>query len=319
MSENEGKHRKVIIIGSGPAAHVCAIYTGRALLQPLMFEGFYAGNMAAGGQLTTTTDVENFPGFPNGINGGELMEKMREQSINCGCDIITETIDKVDLSKRPFLVGTENGDAYTCDALVISTGATAKRMNIPGEERLWNNGVSACAVCDGAAPLFRNKPIVVIGGGDSACEEAVFLTKYAKVVYVLVRRDVLRASKVMAKKLLNNDSIRVFFNTVATSVTGTSVLEKVHIKNVITGEESSLDASGLFYAIGHVPNTQFLENQVSLDSDGYIITTPDTKTSVPGVFACGDCQDKKYRQAITAAGSGCVAALEVEHYLRGDI
>jgi thioredoxin reductase (NADPH) len=306
----------VIIIGSGPAGHTAAIYAARANLSPLMLEGEMAGGVASGGQLTTTTDVENFPGFPKGIQGPELMMAMREQSLHCGTTILTKTVSKVDLKASPFLVTTEDGTVYQTKTVIIATGATAKRMHVPGEERLWQAGISACAVCDGGLPIFRNKPLVVVGGGDSAAEEAHYLTKFASEVILLVRRDALRASKVMQERVLNNPKIKVLWNTVLEEALGERVLSHVKIRNVVTNETSQIEASGLFYAIGHVPNTAFLDGQIALDETGYILTTPGrTTTSVPGVFACGDVQDKRYRQAITSAGSGCMAALDAEHYL----
>lgn len=306
---------KVIIIGSGPAAHTAAIYAGRAKLEPLMFEGLMAGGVAAGGQLTTTTDVENYPGFPEGISGPDLMVKMREQSIKCETRIETATVDKVDFSSKPYKVFV--GDkSYEAQAIIISTGATAKRLNVPGEEQLWQKGISACAVCDGALPIFRDKELYVIGGGDTAAEEATFLTKYGSKVYVVHRRDQLRASKTMAERLLANEKIEMVWDSVLLEVLGEGKLEQVKIQNVKTNEESVHPASGLFYAIGHKPNTEFLGGQIDLDDTGYIKTTPGTTlTKVPGVFACGDVQDKVYRQAVTAAGSGCMAALEAEKYL----
>lgn len=316
-------HSKLIIIGSGPAGHTAAIYAGRALLHPIMFEGFMAGGVSAGGQLNTTTDVENYPGFPDGIMGPDLMDRMRQQSINCGTEIITRTVNKVDLSSRPFLIGLENdGDddddrhTFTCDTLIIATGATAKRLYLPGEETFWQKGVSACAVCDGSLPMFRNKVIVVVGGGDSASEESNYLTKFASHVYVLVRKPKLRASAIMAKRMHENKKITILYNTVATSLVGTTVLEGVNIKNVMTGEETLLKANGLFYCIGHETNTAIFSKQIALDDHGYIITEPgSTKTSVPGVFAAGDCQDSRYRQAVSAAGCGCMAALDAEKFL----
>ncbi len=306
---------KVVIIGSGPAAHTAAIYAARANLTPLLYEGFLAGGIAAGGQLTTTTEVENFPGFPEGIQGPELMMRMRAQSIKCGTRIKTLTVDRVDLSQKPFrlFVGTEEVIAET---IIIATGATAKRMHVPGEDLLWQKGISACAVCDGALPIFRNKPLIVVGGGDSAAEEATYLTKFASKVMLLVRRDQLRASQAMQTKLKQNNKIEIHWNTVLLKVIGTKLLTSVEIKNTQTGTISTLDTGGLFYAIGHEPNTAFLNHQVELDDVGYIKTTPGTtRTNVAGVFACGDVQDKVYRQAITAAGSGCMAALEAERYL----
>ncbi|KAL1984376.1 hypothetical protein VTN96DRAFT_9237 [Rasamsonia emersonii] len=319
-------HARVVIIGSGPAAHTAAIYLSRAELKPVMYEGMMANGTAAGGQLTTTTDIENFPGFPNGIGGSELMENMRKQSERFGTEIITETITRVDLSQRPFKLWKEWADgpndepAHTADAVIIATGANARRLNLPGEEKYWQNGISACAVCDGAVPIFRNKPLYVIGGGDSAAEEAMFLTKYGSHVTVLVRRDKLRASKAMAKRLLSNPKVTVRFNTVAVEVLGedkpNGLMTHLKVKDVITGKEEVVEANGLFYAVGHDPATNLVKGQVELDSDGYIVTKPGTSyTSVPGVFAAGDVQDKRYRQAITSAGSGCIAALEAEKYL----
>ncbi len=305
----------VIIIGSGPAAHTAALYAGRAKLAPLLFEGFLAGGIAAGGQLTTTTEVENYPGFPEGIQGPQLMERMRQQSLKCGARIETETVDKVDLKSRPFkiFVGPKE---YQTKTLILATGATAKRMNVPGADLFWQKGISACAVCDGALPLFRNKILAVIGGGDSAGEEASFLTKYASKVKLLVRRDVLRASKAMQERLTANPKIEILWNTILLEAMGDKILTKLKIRNVKTNSESSLEVSGLFYAIGHQPNTAFLEGQIGLDETGYVRTQPGTtKTNIAGVFACGDVQDKTYRQAVTAAGSGCMAALDCERFL----
>ncbi|KAJ4552245.1 thioredoxin-disulfide reductase [Exophiala dermatitidis] len=319
-------HTKVAIIGSGPAGHTAAIYLSRAELKPVMYEGMLAGGTAAGGQLTTTTEVENYPGFAKGIGGSELMDEMRAQSLRFGTEIITETITKVDLKSRPFRLwreyedGEEDEPAHTADAVIIATGANARRLNLPGEDKYWQNGISACAVCDGAVPIFRNKPLVVIGGGDSAAEEAMFLTKYGSHVTVLVRKDKLRASKTMAKRLLANPKVTVKFNHVAVEVQGENkprgLMTHLKIKNVVTSEEEVLEANGLFYAVGHDPATGLVKGQVDTDEDGYIVTKPGTSyTSVPGVFAAGDVQDKRYRQAITSAGSGCMAALEAEKYL----
>ncbi|MCA9407817.1 MAG: thioredoxin-disulfide reductase [Candidatus Omnitrophica bacterium] len=305
----------LIIIGSGPAAHTAAIYAGRAKLQPLLFEGMFAAGVAAGGQLTTTTEVENYPGFPDGILGPELMTRMREQSLKCETRIETVTVDKVDLQTRPFKIYAGK-KILESKALIIATGATARRLHVKGEDRLWQKGISACAVCDGALPIFRNKVLVVIGGGDSAVEEGTYLTKYASKVILLVRRDVLRASKVMQERLLANKKIEVLWNTETLEVLGENALNKVKVVNNKTKEESIIDANGLFYAIGHLPNTSFLDSQLDLDETGYIKTHPGTtRTSITGVFACGDVQDKIYRQAITAAGTGCMAALEAERYL----
>ena len=309
-------HKKVIIVGSGPAGHTAAIYAGKALLEPLMFEGFMAGGIAAGWQLTTTTVIENFPGFPTGIDGSELMMQMRQQSLNSGAQIQTLTVDSVDLSSKPFKVNVGN-NTYTADTLVIATGATAKRMGLKGETEFWQKGISACAICDGGLPIFRNKKIVVIWGGDAAMEEAIHLTHFASEVVVLVRKDTLRASKVMQERALNNPKITFMRNTEAEEALGDKFLTGVSVINNKTGEKSLIECAGLFYAIGHQPNTAFLNGQLELDEAGYILTKPGTtQTSVAGVFAAGDVQDKKYRQAITSAGSGCMAALEAEKYLQ---
>ncbi|WFD45358.1 hypothetical protein MPSI1_004040 [Malassezia psittaci] len=321
--DNDAQSKKVldvVIVGSGPAGHTAAIYLARAELSPVMYEGMLANGIAAGGQLTTTTEVENFPGFPEAIGGSELMDRMRAQSVRFGTDIRTETISKVDLSSRPFKLWpqfAEDDDPILCKTLVISTGATAKRMHLPGEDQYWQNGISACAVCDGALPLFRNKPLAVIGGGDSACEEATYLTKYASEVYVLVRRDELRASTIMQKRLLNHPKCKVLFNTVATEAKGDGeVLTALRTKDTKSGEEKDLEVNGLFYAIGHIPATSIVEGQLDMWEDGYIKTKPGTtQTSVHGVFAAGDVQDKVYRQAVTSAGTGCQAALEAERLL----
>ncbi|KDQ06971.1 hypothetical protein BOTBODRAFT_140561 [Botryobasidium botryosum FD-172 SS1] len=322
VEKSKKKHSKVVIIGSGPAGHTAAIYLARANLDPVMFEGFMANGFAAGGQLTTTTEVENFPGFPDGLRGPEMMEKFRAQSLRFGTEIITETVQKVDLSARPFRYWREYAaetpeEAETADVIILATGASAKRPGLPGEDQYWQSGISACAVCDGAVPIFRNKPLAVIGGGDSAAEEATYLTKYGSHVYVLVRRDELRASKIMAKRLLSNPKVTVMWNTVALECQGDGdLLNNLRIKNVKTGEESDLPVNGLFFAIGHEPATQLVRGQVDCDADGYILTVPGTtETSVKGVFAAGDVQDKRYRQAITSAGSGCMAALEAERLL----
>lgn len=309
-------HRKVIIIGSGPAGHTAAIYAGKALLQPLMFEGFMAGGIAAGGQLTTTTVIENFPGFPEGIDGSQLMMQMRQQSLNAWAEIITKTVDSVDLSSSPFKV-TVGNEEFTADSLIVATGATAKRMGLPGEEQFRQKGVSACAICDGGLPIFRNKRIVVIGWGDAALEEAIHLTHFASEVLLLVRRDQLRASKAMQEKAFKNEKIQILWNTEATELVGEKLLSGVWTINNKTQEKVLIECAGVFYAIGHTPNTAFLGWQIELDETGYIKTIPwSTKTSVEGVFAAGDVQDRIFRQAITSAGTGCMAALEAEKYLQ---
>lgn len=307
---------KVVIIGSGPAGHTAAIYAARANLNPVMYEGFMAGGIAAGGQLTTTTEVENFPGFPEGIDGTQLTNLFRAQSEKYGTKIITQTITKVDFSKRPFRIWSDD-ELIEAETVIIATGATAKRMFIPGEDSYWQKGISACAVCDGALPIYRNKELAVVGGGDSAVEEAAHLTKFASKVYLIHRRDSLRASKIMQKRATTHPKIEIIWNTAVEGAQGNgNQLTSLSVKELTTGKTKELAVGGLFYAIGHKPNTEIFEGQLDLDETGYIKTVPGTtRTSVEGVFAAGDVQDKTYRQAITAAGSGCMAALEAERWL----
>lgn len=320
-------HSRLVIIGSGPAGHTAAIYAARADLKPVMYEGFLALGIAAGGQLTTTDEVENFPGFSM-IKGGELMDKMRAQSEACGTEIISQTVAKVDLKSRPFKywlhpMGDDDEieeEEHTADSIIIATGAKARRLDLPGESKYWGNGVSACAVCDGSLPIFRDQPLVVIGGGDSAVEEALYLTKKAKKVTVLVRRDKLRAGRTNARRLTTNPKIEIKYSTSPVEIKGeekeNGLMTKLVIRNNITKEEETIEARGLFYAVGHDPATGLFKGQLDMDEDGYLITKPgEGKTSVEGVFAAGDVQDKKYRQAITSAGSGCIAALEAEKWL----
>ncbi|GER29333.1 thioredoxin reductase [Striga asiatica] len=320
LSAMENDHQilrtRLCIVGSGPAAHTAAIYAARAELKPLLFEGWMANDIAPGGQLTTTSEVENFPGFPEGIGGIELMDKCRAQSVRFGTQIFTETVSRVDFSGFPFKIFSDS-KTVVADSVIIATGAVAKRLSFPGSDTYWNRGISACAVCDGAAPIFRNKPLAVIGGGDSAMEEANFLTKYGSKVYIIHRRDEFRASKIMQSRALSNPKIEVLWNSVVAEAYGERTLGGLKVENVSTGKISDLNVSGLFFAIGHEPATKFLDGQLELDSDGYVVTKPGTTlTSVKGVFAAGDVQDKKYRQAVTAAGSGCMAALDAEHYLQ---
>ncbi len=306
--------KELVIIGSGPAGHTAAIYAARANLRPFMFEGYAAGG-PAGGQLTTTTEVENFPGFPEAVAGPELMRLFREQSARFGTEMVGEDVSEVDFSKRLFTVKSENREVKT-KAVIIATGATARRMGVPNEEKMWNNGMSACAVCDGALPFFRNQPLMVIGGGDTAVEEATYLTKFGSVVYLVHRRDELRASKIMQKRALENEKIEIMWNTVLEDAVGEQFVTGAQIKNVKSMEVKEIPVAGIFYAIGHTPNTQAFKGQIDLDESGYIKVKEGTQeTSVEGVFAAGDVQDHKYRQAVTAAGSGCAAALEAERWL----
>lgn len=306
---------KVVIVGSGPAGYTAAIYTSRANLAPYIYEGFFSG--PAGGQLMTTTDVENYPGFPEGITGPELMENFRQQAVRFGTQIFTEDVHSVDLTVRPFIVHGKKNILQT-DALIISTGAIAKRLDIPGtgDDEFWQKGVTACAVCDGAAPIFRNKPLYVIGGGDSAVEEALFLTKFGSKVYMVHRRDQLRASKIMQERAKTHPKLEIIWDSAIVAVEGDTIVRKVKIMNLKTSRETEHEAAGVFFAVGHTPNTGFLKGQLELHDNQYIKVVPGTsQTSVEGVFAAGDVQDHVYRQAITAAGSGCMAALEAEKWL----
>ncbi len=304
----------IVIIGSGPAGYTAAIYAARANLKPFMFEGYQAGGLP-GGQLMTTTEVENFPGFPDGITGPELMDNMKAQAVRWGAELVTEDVISVDFGQRPFVIRSDEREVKA-HSVVIATGATAQRLGLPSEQRLWSKGISACAICDGATPLFKMESLAVIGGGDSAAEESVYLTKYGSHVNLLVRSDKMRASKAMQDRVLNNPKITVRWNAEAVDVYGDGLLEGIKVKNTKTGEESDLPVRGLFYAIGHRPNTALFEGQLALDDIGYIQTQPGSvETSVEGVFAAGDVQDHEYRQAITAAGTGCMAALLAERWL----
>ncbi|MEY4518051.1 MAG: hypothetical protein RLZZ499_650 [Cyanobacteriota bacterium] len=305
----------VVIIGSGPAGYTAAIYAARANLKPLMFEGLQAGGVP-GGQLMTTTEVENFPGFPEGITGPELMERMRSQAIRWGTECHTEDVVQVDFSQRPFTITSTDRTVKT-NSVIIATGATAKRLGLPSEKQYWNNGISACAICDGASPIFNGKELIVIGGGDSAAEEAVYLTKYGNKVHLVVRRGELRASKAMQDRVLNHPKVTVHWHTEAIDVYGeNNLMTGIKLRNIQTGVESEISANGLFYAIGHQPNTDLFANQIELDDVGYIKVNPGTvATSVSGVYAAGDVQDHEYRQAVSAAGTGCMAALAAERWL----
>lgn len=309
------KKIKLAIIGSGPAGYTAAIYAARANLNPYLWEGFFSG--PAGGQLMTTTDVENYPGFPEGVMGPELVANFRSQAVRFGTQIFSEDVISVDLSTYPYKIhGHEN--SCIAESIIIATGATANRLDIPGtrDGELWQRGVSACAVCDGAMPIFRNQPVFVIGGGDSAVEEAVFLTKFASKVYLVHRRDQLRASKIMQKRALEHPKIEILWDSVMIEAKGDKVVREVIIENVKTKQVETHPAGGVFFAVGHTPNTAFLKGQVPLLSNGYIKVVPGTcKTGIKLVFAAGDVQDHVYRQAITAAGSGCMAAIEAEREL----
>jgi thioredoxin reductase (NADPH) len=308
------KVENLVIIGSGPAGYTAAIYAGRANLKPVVFEGFQAGGLP-GGQLMTTTEVENFPGFPQGITGPKLMDNMKAQAERWGAELYTEDVISVDLSQRPFTIRSTEREVKT-HSLIIATGATARRLGLPSEKQFWSRGISACAICDGATPLFRNAELAVIGAGDSAAEEAVYLTKYGSLVHLLVRSEKMRASKAMQDRVLSNPKIKVHWHTEAVDVVGKDVMTGLQVINKQTGEETTIPAKGLFYAIGHKPNTELFQGQLELDEVGYIVTKKGSvETNIEGVFAAGDVQDHEYRQAITAAGTGCMAALLAERWL----
>lgn len=305
----ETTHTKVLILGAGPAGYTAALYAARAELEPIVLAG-----PEPGGQLTTTTDVENFPGYPEGISGPAMMEDLQKQAERFGTKTIFDLANKVDLSKRPFVV---EGDSatFTCDALIVATGASAKYLGLPSEDRLKNKGVTACATCDGA--FFRGQDVAVVGGGDTAMEEAQFLTRMCKSVALLHRRDEFRASRIMQQRTMENEKITVHWNTAVEEVLGDDGVTGLRVKDTKTGEERTIDVTGLFLAIGHKPNTDVFGGQIDLDDAGYIkIAHPGTsRTNVEGVFACGDVADKVYRQAITAAGTGCMAAIDAERWL----
>ena len=302
--------RKVIIIGSGPAGLTAAIYSARANLSPLVFEGIQPG-----GQLTITTDVENYPGFPDGVMGPDMMDKFRKQAQRFGAECLFQTVEKVDISKQPFSVWA-NGQKYQSESIIISTGASAKLLGLDAEKELMGNGVSACATCDGF--FYKDKKVVVVGGGDSAMEEATFLTKFASEVIIIHRRDEFRASKIMVERAIKNPKISIKYNSIVKNIIGTkdSGVESIEIEDVKSKTTSVFNCDGVFMAIGHVPNTKIFNGSLSLDENGYILTMPDsTHTNIAGVFACGDVQDSIYKQAVTAAGSGCMAALDAEKWL----
>ncbi len=307
-----------MIIGSGPAAWTAAVYAARASLKPLVFEGEAVGTEIPGGQLMLTTDIENYPGFPEGVTGPALMDRMKAQAIRYETIVRSELVTSIDVSQYPFLVTSSYSEPVRAMTIIVATGAKAKWIGLPNEMRLAQHGggVSACAVCDGALMFYRNKVLAVVGGGDTAMEEALYLTKFAAEVVVIHRRDKLRASKVMADRVLNHPKVRVMWNTRVTDVRGTDEITGLALEDTVTGETSELAVGGLFVAIGHEPNTKFLNGQLDLTPHGYVKVDPwRTATSVPGVFAAGDVIDDYYRQAITSAGTGCMAALEAERWL----
>lgn len=309
------EHRNVLILGSGPAGLTAAVYTARAQLEPLVLEGEPSSTSdQPGGQLMLTTEVENFPGFPTGVTGPELMASMKEQALRFGAELVTAKATSVDFSARPFKIFVGAGEpAYTADAVIVATGARSLMLGLEGEDRLLGYGVSTCATCDGF--FFRGQEIAVVGGGDSALEEAMFLTRFASTVHLIVRRDQLRASKIMQDRALANEKITVHWNTQVGAIHGEEKLSSLTLRDTVTGEERPLAATGLFVAIGHVPNTSIFEGQLDLHENGYIAMGEGSRTSVEGIFACGDVQDHVYRQAITSAGSGCMAAIDAERFL----
>ena len=308
------RHCKVLIIGSGPAGYTAAIYAARANLAPILIQG-----LEVGGQLSITTDVENYPGFAEVIQGPWLMEQMAAQASNCGAELVFDSITAIDLSRRPFACTADSGDRYMAEALILATGAQARWLGLPSEQKFSGHGVSACATCDGF--FFRNKPVAVVGGGNTAVEEALYLSQMASRVTLIHRRDQLRAEKVLQDRLFRNAKVEVVWDSVVDEIVGREqplAVTGLRLKNVGTGELSEIAVDGVFIAIGHDPATKLIKGQLEMDRDGYVITAPkSTATSVPGVFAAGDVQDTIYRQAVTAAGSGCMAALEAEKFLAG--
>ncbi len=312
MSQEISEKVHVLIIGSGPAGYTAAIYAARANMKPVLYQGIQPG-----GQLTITTEVENYPGYPDGIQGPEMMVHFEAQAKRMGADIRYGMASKVDFSKRPFLVEIDEEKWIAADSVIISTGASAKWLGLESEQRLNGFGVSACAVCDGF--FFRGKEVAIVGAGDTAAEEAVYLSKLCTTVHMVVRKEQMRASKVMQDRVLNTPNIKVYWNTDTDEILGAQKVEAVRIKNNKTGDTQEIPISGFFVAIGHEPNSKIFKDYINMDETGYITTIPGTtKTNVPGVFAAGDVQDKNYRQAVTAAGSGCMAALDAERYLTAE-
>lgn len=316
---SDRQQEKLVIIGSGPAAWTAAIYAARAQLDPLVYEGMGSRTMIPGGQLMFTTEVENYPGFPEGVTGMDMMASFKDQAVRFETRVVTEDITEVDFSQRPLRLVSSGGTEIDADTVIVATGANARWIGLHHEERLAQSGggVSACAVCDGALPHFRDQVVAVVGGGDTAMEDAIYMAKFAGEVIVIHRRDELRASKIMQDRAMADEKIRFQWNSVVTDVLGDDVITGLKLEDTVSGEESELEVGGLFVAIGHLPNTDFLGGQVALKPNGYIETPTSwrTSTSVPGVFAAGDVMDDFYRQAVTAAGTGCMAALEAERWL----
>lgn len=321
MSESKDVE-KVVIVGSGPAGWTAAIYAARANLDPLVYEGMPTQQMIPGGQLMFTTDVENYPGYPKGVTGPEMMKDFRDQAERFGTRIVTEDITKCHFGERPFRLETSGGSEIKAQSVILATGAKARWLNLENEQRLAQSGggVSACAVCDGALPVFRDQHLVVVGGGDTAMEEAAYLTQFAGKVTVVHRRDELRASQIMQKRVLDNPKCEMAWNSQVTEVYGDQLITGVQLTDTQTGETRDVECKGLFVAIGHTPNTAFLEGQITTDDTGYIVHEhlPSTRTNIAGVFAVGDVADKIYRQAVTAAGSGCMGALDAERWLAAE-
>lgn len=309
MDFEGAEHQKIVIVGSGPAGYTAALYSARAGLAPLVISG-----LEPGGQLVTTTDVENYPGYADGILGPDMMEDFKRQAVRFGADVRYGSVTGLDLSARPFRLEVDEREPVLADVLIVATGASARYLGLENERRLLGHGVSACATCDG--PFFRGSDVAVVGGGDAAMEEALFLTRFAPRVYLIHRRDKLRASKIMQDRVLENDRISVIWNTVVIDVLGDGQVEGIRVRNTVTGESRDMAVAGLFIAIGHTPNTALFRSWLDLDDQGYILTQPrSTYTNIEGVFACGDAQDHVYRQAVTAAGTGCMAAIDAERFL----
>jgi thioredoxin reductase (NADPH) len=310
---------KLVIIGSGPAGFTAALYAARAELSPVLYEGQVVNDRGEipGGQLMTTTEVENYPGFPEGIRGPEMMDRFRAQAVRFGARASQEDVVKVDFRRFPFTLWTSEGNEVSALAVIVATGARAKKLEPKGSDKFWQNGVSACAVCDGALPMFRGKPLAVVGGGDTAMEEAGFLTKYGSKVLILHRRDELRASRIMQERTLANSKVEVLWSTEVEELHGNDLLQAITVRSTKDRTTRKIEVGGLFYAIGHIPNTAFLDGQLETNETGYVVLKHGQESSVRGVFAAGDVHDFRYRQAITAAGTGCAAALDAEHYLAG--